>query len=321
MLARAEPGLRVGRSARRERTARARRRTADKPALVSAGWLYVLPAVVLFGFFVAYPVINTIYLSFYDLDGISGYQTFIGVDNYREMLGGLDPYFWLGVRNTVLWTVVTVPLQLLLGLALALVLDNAVRGRTIYRAAFFMPAVLSVAVISFAWSWIYSPQDGGATRLIQALGGTGQTWLADTSTAIWAAIGVSAWRYSGLIMLFYLAAMQMVPKELYEAAAIDGAGWWRRVTNVTLPQLLPTTVLLVLFGVIGALREFEVIYLLTRGGPAHATDLMSLQIFDQAFNQSRPGYGATISTALLLFTAVLAIPLLGLIGSAMRRRG
>jgi ABC-type sugar transport system permease subunit len=221
----------------------------------------------------------------------------------------------------VLWTVVTVPVQLILGLGLALVLDNAVRGRTAYRAAFFMPAVLSSAVISFAWSWIYSPQDGGATRFIQALGGTGQTWLADTSTAIWAAIGVSAWRYSGLIMLFYLAAMQMVPKELYEAAAIDGASWWRRVTNVTLPQLLPTTVLLILFGVIGALREFEVIYLLTRGGPAHATDLMSLQIFDQAFNQSRPGYGATISTALLLFTAVLAIPLLGLIGTAQRRRG
>lgn len=296
-------------------------RSRDARPLRSPGWLYVAPAIALFGFFVAYPVVNTVTLSFYDLDGISGYQAWIGLDNYREMLGGLDPYFWLGVRNTVLWSVVTVPLQLIIGLILALILDSAVRGRTAYRAAFFMPAVLSSAVISFAWGWIYSPQDGGATRFIQALGGSGQTWLADTGTAIWAAIGVSAWRYSGLIMLFYLAAMQMIPRDYYEAAAIDGAGWRQRVRHITLPQLLPTTVLLVLFGVIGALREFEVIYLMTRGGPAHATDLMSIQIFDQAFNQSRPGYGAAISTALLLFTALLAIPLLGLIGTAQRTRG
>lgn len=280
--------------------------------------MYVLPALLLSGLFVAYPIVATVRASFLDWYGISGDKTWVGLGNYREMIGGLDPYFWQAARNTILWMVVTVPAQLVIGLSLALLLNSSLRGRVFYRTVFFLPAVLSSVVVAFAWSWIFNPQDGVATQLLQSAGFEGQAWLADKTTALPAAMAVSVWRYMGFSMLFYLAAMQTIPRDLYEAARIDGAGWWQQARHITIPLLAPMTALLSLLGVIGALREFEVVYILTRGGPAHGTDLLSIQVFQQAFEQSRPGYAAAIATSLLVLTAVSAIALLAWIARANR---
>ena len=272
--------------------------------------MYVLPALALTALFIAYPIVATIRGSFLDWDGISGIKLWVGLDNYAEMLGGVDPYFWSAVRNTLLWVGVTVPAQIVIGMGMALLLNGAFRGRVIYRTVFFLPAILSSAVVAFAWGWVFNPEAGLATRLLQSVGFDGQAWLIDQTSALAAAMTISVWRYMGFTMLFYLAAMQMIPKELYDAARVDGASWWKQAWHITIPLLRPMTALVSLLGVIGALKEFEIIYILTRGGPAHATDLISIQIFQKAFAEGRPGYAAALATSLMVITAVLAVMLL-----------
>jgi ABC-type sugar transport system permease subunit len=297
------------------RTRRRSRRRAVRNALI--GLAFVAPALALFGTFIAYPLIATVRLSFFDWDGLSPDQLWVGVDNFRELFND-DPYFWTAFWNTLIWTAVTVPVQLLLGLALALVLDRHLRGRVVYRSIFFLPAVMAPYIIAFAWSWIYNPELGVVNGFFNLVGIEEHQWLDDPDAALWASMALSFWRYSGLVMIFYLAGLQLIPPTLYEAARVDGASGWRVLRRITLPLLRPMTALLVLLGLILALREFEVVYILTRGGPAHSTDLLSIQVFDQAFRISRLGYAAAISTVMLCLTAVAALYALWLMARAHR---
>jgi ABC-type sugar transport system permease subunit len=288
-----------GRAARPFRRAASRRSRRN----VGFGLLFIAPALALFALFVAYPVIDTIRLSFYDWDGIQPTKTFVGLDNFRELVTQ-DPYFPRAVWNTLIWTGVTVPVQILVGLTLALVLDRQFRFRVWYRSIFFLPGVMSALIVSFAWGWIYNPEIGVINGFLRALGGSGQAWLAEPDRALWASMALSVWRYSGFTMIFYLAGLQMISPTLYEAARVDGASWWMQLRRITLPLLMPMTALIGLLGLITALREFEVVYLLTRGGPAHATDLLSIQVYSQAFELSRAGYAAAISVFMLGMIAI-----------------
>ncbi len=187
------------------------------------------------------------------------------------------------------------------------------------RAIFFMPAILSPVVIAISWSSVYAPGTGAINELLGWFGlGRHHAWLGEPDHALWAAMAVSLWRYAGLIMIFYLAALQLIPSSLYEAAQVDGASAWAQIRQITLPQLRPMTALLVVLGTIGALREFDVVYVLTGGGPAHASDLLSIQVFDQGFQLSRPGYASAIATLMLAFTLVVAIIQLGILARAQR---
>jgi raffinose/stachyose/melibiose transport system permease protein len=291
------------------------RRRAVRNSLTCVG--FVAPALALFGLFIAYPVFDTLRLSFFDWNGISPTQLWIGLDNYRELFS-TDPYFWRAFWNTVIWTGVTVPLELACGLALALALDRRFRLRIAYRSAFFLPAIMSSYVVAFAWSWIYNPQIGVLNGFFDVIGVPRQQWLGDPHAALWASIPLSVWRYSGFFMIFFLAGLAMIPPALYEAARVDGASRFMQLRRITVPMLAPMTSLLVLLGLIIALREFEVIYILTRGGPAHSTDLLSVQVFQQAFELSRPGFAAAISSVILGLTATAAALSLWLIGRAHR---
>lgn len=230
-----------------------------------AGLAFIAPALVLFALFVAYPVVDTIRLSLYDWDGVSPDKLFVGLGNFRELLES-DLYFPRAVWNTLVWTGVTVPVQTLVGLSLALVLDRQLRRRVWYRSVFFLPGVMSALVVSFAWGWIYNPEIGVVNGFLRAVGLPGQQWLAEPSKALWASMALSVWRYSGFWMVFYLAGLQLIPPTLYEAARVDGASGWMQLRRITLPLLMPMTALIGLLGLINALREFEVVYLLTRGG-------------------------------------------------------
>jgi ABC-type sugar transport system permease subunit len=263
--------------------------------------------------------VETVHLSFIDWDGINS-KLWIGLDNYKELFH--DSVFTDSVKHTALWGVVTVPVQMGVGLVLALALDRDVRFKNAFRAIFFLPGVMSSVVVVFAWTWIYNPELGVLNWVLGWFGSGGQEWLNDSGHALWASMALSVWRYAGFSMIFYLAALQGIPTQLYEAARVDGASWWQQTRRVTLPMLAPMTWLLTLLGLIGALREFEVIWILTRGGPADSTDLMSILVFKQAFENARPGYAAAIATLLLLGTALIAaLILVGLRRSQKRVNG
>ena len=271
------------------------------------GVCFVLPAAALFALFIAYPVVETFRLSFFDWDGIAPIKTFIAFDNFLELVND-DRFFWKAVRNTLLWAAVTVPATMLLGLGLALALDRKLRFRNVYRTAFFVPVVMSAIVIGAVWSWLYNPEFGVINEAFGSLGlGGKHVWLGDPSLALWASMFTSVWRWTGLIMLFYLAALQTIPDDIYKAARVDGASEWSQIRRITLPLVKPMTALLILLGTIGAFKEFEIIFILTGGGPAHTTDLLSIQIFNEGLRLSRPGYGAAISVFLLIATIAVAL--------------
>jgi raffinose/stachyose/melibiose transport system permease protein len=292
-----------------------RRRGGGRNALTCVA--FCAPALVLFAVFVAWPVIDTVRLGLYDWDGLDPQRTWIGLDNFRELFTD-DEDVRRAIRNTIVWALVTVPLQIGIGLGLALLLDRKLRGRVVFRSIFFLPGVMSSVVIVFGWTWIYNPDIGVINGVFEALGMDGQDWLGDPDAALWASMALQVWRYAGFSMLFYLAALVLIQPSLYEAARVDGASEWQQIRRITLPLLKPMSAVLLLLGLISALREFEVIWILTRGGPAHASELLSTQVFLNAFDEGRLGYASAIATVLLALTFVAAGLALLLVQRAQR---
>ena len=275
---------------------------------INDGMFFVLPAFLVYAGFVVYPIVETLRLSVFKWDGVHD-QKFVAFANYVKMFTN-DDIFWIGVRNTLYWMVVSVPLQLVLGLILALLLNQQLKGRTFYRSVFFSPATISIAVIAAVWGRILGPPNLGTFNEILALIGLGHFahgWLGDVNTSIFAAIIVNTWRFVGFTMVLYLAALQSIPLEYYEASRVDGANVWAQIRYVTIPLLMPMTVTLTMLGVIRTMREFELLFVLTRGGPAHQSELVSLHIYNQAFLFAKFGYASSIAVVLMIATIILTI--------------
>ena len=275
---------------------------------INDGMFFVLPAFLVYAGFVVYPIVETLRLSVFKWDGVHD-QKFVGFANYVKMFTN-DDIFWIGVRNTLYWMVVSVPLQLVLGLSLALLLNQQLKGRTFYRSVFFSPATISIAVIAAVWGRILGPPNLGTFNEILALIGLGHFahgWLGDVNTSIFAAIIVNTWRFVGFTMVLYLAALQSIPLEYYEASRVDGANVWAQIRYVTIPLLMPMTVTVTMLGVIRTMREFELLFVLTRGGPAHQSELVSLHIYNQAFLFAKFGYASSIAVVLMIATIILTI--------------
>jgi raffinose/stachyose/melibiose transport system permease protein len=268
--------------------------------------LYLAPALLVFAMFVGYPILQTLRYSQFDWDGISAERSTVGFDNFSYLLNE-DPYFWRALRNNLLWGLGSVAASIAIGFTLASVLDVKLRGRAIYRSIFFLPAVMSPVVIAAVWGRIYNPQAGLANQLLDLIGVDGKSWLGEPNLALASTMLVAVWRWSGLFMLFYLAGLQTISNDILEASRLDGANYFQTVRLILLPMLKPTTALLILLGTIAAMREFEIIAILTGGGPAHATDLLSTRIFAEAFELFNAGTAAAISVVLLGVTAVLAV--------------
>ncbi len=267
-----------------------------------SGFLFILPALLIYGSVVLYPLLSMFYLGAFSWDGLSPAKTFVGLANYQQLLA--DPIFYVTLRNALIWIVFGGGLGLSVGLGLALLVNQGLRGTTVFRTLYFLPGTVSVIVVGQVWGWIYQGDYGVLNNWlgVVGLGDWKQSWLGDPGIAIYAAAMVALWAGVGFPMMVFLAGLQTIPHEILEAAQVDGATAWQRFRRVTLPLLLPQTVTLTILTIIGTLREFTIIYVLTEGGPAHQTELPSVYVFDQAFKYSQQGYASAISTVVFLIS-------------------
>lgn len=285
------------------------------PIAQHEGFLFILPALLFFALFVLYPIVYIGRASLLEWDGLSQ-GTFVGLENYRRLFTE-DPVFLKTLRNAVLWTVLTIFPQMFLGFGLAVLLNGPIVGRTIYRAIFYLPAIISPIVVGIVWQRIYDPFGGLLSDLARRvdLPWLAQPYLADPTLATYATIAVNVWQWTGFSMLLYLAGLQGLPGEVLEAATIDGATAWQRLRQVVWPMLRPVHLTLILLGIIGALQTFALVFVLTKGGPNNASQTMPTYIFQQAFQLSSMGYGAAISVVLLLVALAASLGQMRFLGS------
>lgn len=271
-------------------------------------YLFLLPGLALYVLWMIYPLIYELYISFFEWNIMPGQaSTFIGLENYQTILN--DKNFWLALRNTVQYTAVTVAGQMILGLAVSLLVHRVTVGRRIFRAIYYLPVVTSWVVVSFLFQFLFSSDPGGLMNylLVEVLhvlpepvgwmGSAGTAWIPIYALGIWKGIGWS--------MIIFLAALQGIPVELYEVAAIDGANEWGQFRHVTLPLIRPTTLFVLVMLIIGGFNVFLSVFLITGGGPLHRTEVVLSYMYDRAFNRLNFGYGAALSY--ILAAIVIAI--------------
>lgn len=271
------------------------------------GVMFVFPALFLFGVFVFYPAFYIFYAGMLDWDGINP-GTFIWFSNYKKIFGS-DTAFWLAIRNSVYWAPLTIFPQMVLGFVIAFLLEIRTPFVTLFRAIFYIPAIISPVVIGIVWQRIYNPFGGLLSDIGIATGIDilSFPFLADTSTAIFAVILVNVWQWMGFSMLLYIAGMQGVPKEVLEAARIDGVNLRQVAIHIVWPMLKHVHLTLVLLGVIGTMQTFPLIFIMTKGGPNHATEMLPNHVFQQGFILQNMGYASALSVVLLVLSLGLSI--------------
>lgn len=261
-----------------------------------AALLFLLPACVMFGVYVIYPILSSLVLSFYQWDGI-GEKAYIGWDNYRELFG--SPTFGVALRNNLLWLVLLM-LAPPIGLAFALYLNQNVRGSRLVKSLFFSPFVLSGVVVGLVFSWFFDPAFG----LLKALLGVGIPVLGDERWATFGIIFAALWPQIPFCMILYLTSLTSINPEAIEAGRMEGAKGWSLLWHVVLPQLRPATFMSVTLTVIAALRSFDLIAVMTGGGPYDSSTVLAYFMFDQSIKYFRFGYSAAIAVVLFLIMSV-----------------
>lgn len=268
------------------------------------GWTFVAVPMLLFLTFVIIPVVMAVVLSFTDY-AVIGDPEWVGVENYRRILD--DPIFWLALRNTVIYTVMFVPLGVLVALGTALLLNRSSRVVNLFRTLFYIPVVASTVATATIWYWLLNPQSGLFNIVLGWFGIDGPAWLYDSKWAMTAIVLMSVWSGFGTNMLIYLGGLQGIPRELYEAVRIDGANAWQSLRYITLPGLSRTTFLISTLLIIGAFQVFDQAYLLTKGGPGNSTLTVVYYIYNQGFGGLKMGYASALSFVLFLIIAVFSI--------------
>ncbi|WP_458208749.1 carbohydrate ABC transporter permease [Haladaptatus sp. NG-SE-30] len=275
------------------------------------GWLFALPNIVVFTAFLFGPVVYAFYLSFTQWDILSAEATWVGIGNYLEILRPVpwannwaplrNPsvnLWWYSLKNTAVYAIGVVPLQIYGGLMVALLLDKRIRGKNIYRAAYFMPVMLSGAASAVIWVWLLST-NGIINELLRPFG-LAHNWVADPSTALGGVILMAIWGGVGFNMILFLAGLQNIPEELYDAARIDGANAWQRFRHVTWPNLENTSFFVLVMAIIGSFQVFGIALVFSEGGPYYATTTAVLLIYQRAFEEGHMGEGAAMAFVLFL---------------------
>lgn len=257
----------------------------------------VAPALLHAALWIGLPVVASVALAFTSYDVLTA-PRFVGLDNFRDMLE--DDVFRKAVVNTLVYTFFTVPVGMALGLLAALALNTGLRARGVFRTAVFLPQVTATVAIALVWLWIYNPRSGLLNILLGVFGIEGPAWLSSMSWAMPSVVLVGIWQGIGMKMLIYLAALQSLPRELYEAASVDGATRVRQFFSLTLPLLKPATFFVLITSMISAFQSFDQIYILTDGGPANSTTMMTYEIYKSAFREFRVGYASAQSLVLFL---------------------
>lgn len=277
------------------------------------GWGMATPFVALFAAFVIAPLVFGLGLGFFSWDMLGTTQaTWIGLENYFE--AGKDPYFWKSLRVTLVFVICTVPLVVGFATGLALLLDRTTHRQGVYRAMLVLPMMINITVIGILWRWFLN-QDFGLFNAWLGNLGIRVPWLGDPGWAMASIVGMTLWWTVGGPAIILLAGLQQVPRQLYEAAAIDGAGPWRTFFSVTLPMLRPVLLFVVVTQVIAAFQVFGQTFMVTRGGPALGTRVLVQYIYETAFTNYRMGYGAAMSWLLFLVIAGVALAVFRLLKS------
>jgi multiple sugar transport system permease protein len=266
-------------------------------------YVFMSPAILGLLIFTLIPVVASLLLSFTDYNIITDPE-WIGLENYAEMFQA--ELFWTALRVSAIYSVVSVPLGLALSLGLAVLLNHAMRGIMVFRAIYYMPTVIAGVGVAMLWRWLFNAEFGVINVLLAGVGIEGPAWLLDEDWALSALIITSLWGIGGTTLIF-LAGLQGIPQEIYEAAEIDGAGRWSRFRSVTLPLISNVTFFNLVLGIIGALQVFTDAFVITRGGPNHATLFLSVYLYQHAFQYLNMGYASAIAWFIFVIVMVLTL--------------
>ena len=284
---------------------RARRKPIERRRRVLRALVFLAPALVILAVFTVAPMLSALRLSFTDSNGF-GIENWVGIANYERIFS--DPSILNSMLNTLLYAVMFTPVAVIVALALAVALNNpGLRLRGLFRSALFLPFIVSLAVAAFAWSYLLNPQIGLLSYWLDLIGIHLGNPIENPVLAMPTVVLIAVWKNFGFYMVIFLAGLQDVPPSLYEAAKMDGAGPWRRMTNVTIPMLSNTFGFVLIFALIAALQAFDQIYILTSGGPYGATQTVVYEIYEQGFQQLHLGFASALSYVLLAATLILSL--------------
>jgi raffinose/stachyose/melibiose transport system permease protein len=274
--------------------------------------LFVSPALALYLIFMLYPFINTIYLSFTNWNGATVTKDIVGLSNYASMVG--DEIAWKAFNNTVIWVIIGTISPVVIALFLALLLWSGARGSLILRTVYFLPFILPLVVVAIAWQWIFHPLFGPLNKLLDSVGleQLSRGWLGDPTTALYAVLISAIPGATGLVVVILFAALQNVDVSQVEAAKIDGANWFQRAWYIVIPGIAPVITMVTAITLIGGFAVFDLVFVMTGGGPGHASEVLGTYTYKVAFQQNQAGYGSALAvliTALSLVSAVVFVRL------------
>ena len=270
----------------------------------AAGYLFIAPYYLFFIYMLLLPILNTVINSFTNYD-LYEKRDFVGLRNYVDLIH--DSLFIQALGNTLFYSVLYIIPSMGLGLLLALLLSNEGKGFKFFRAAFYIPYVISMVCASTIWMWIFDPPNGILNQILKVFGRPGGTWLKDPDIAMYCVVFVSVWKSLGYCMLINLSGIKGIPGYLYEAAQLDGANRFQRFIHITLPQLSPTTFFLFITSCISSFNVFEQVNVLTAGGPLNKTTTIVHQIYTRGFTQFKMGYASAMSVVLLLIVSIITL--------------
>ena len=266
------------------------------------GILFIVPFVVTAVVFMGYPVVQAVRMAFYSVNPLRpGHDTFVGLDNFYTLFA--DPLFWDSFVQATVWTLSSIFLQTVIGVALALLLHVPLRGISVFRGLLLFPYIVPTVVIALIWRWMFNPEIGVVNYSLMSIGLIEENiyWLSTPTIAMASTVMLNVWKYTPFVIICVLAKLQTIPLELYDAAKVDGAGPWRRFVDITLPQLKEVLIVVVVFRTIWTFNKFEEIYLLTKGGPGTSTFNLAIYSFEQSIANLRMGVGAATAVVMMVF--------------------
>jgi ABC-type sugar transport system permease subunit len=266
---------------------------------------FLTPTLIIFLTFILFPVIFSFYLSFHEWNMFSSEASYIGLENYKRMFQSEE--FWSVLKNTVIYTLGTVPLNMALALLVAIALNKKIKGKKFLRTAFFAPVIISPVAAAVIWRWIYDPNYGLLNYSISFLGVDSINWLNDPTAAMFALIIMGVWKTFGINMVLFSAGLQGIPETYYEAAEIDGAGRWSKFWKITVPMLAPTTFFIMIMSMISSFQVFDLVYVLTSGGPLGSTKVLVFFVYEYAFKFFEMGYASAAAYVLFAILIVLTM--------------
>ena len=266
---------------------------------------FLSPPLIVFSIFVLIPLINSFYYGFTNWNGFNTDYDFVGLDNYTRIAS--DNLFQNSIINTVIWLISAIFFPTILGLLLAMLIDSQVRGTNFFKSVFYLPICLSAVVVGQIWIWIYQQEWGLLNTIINLFSENSfeYAWLSKPDTSLYSVIIAWSWQQTALSMVIYLAGLTSIPKTLLEASQIEGANIIQRTFFIVIPLLIPATIIVVALSMINSLKGFDILYIMTEGGPFHSSDTLAMHMYNESFRKYRMGYGSAISVVLFLIAVTI----------------